>query len=399
MMEAAVPLSGRRDSVIEYLTNESDTPATDTALREAVGAVRLRRVFTDRRQESLEPSEAVIREILLRVNKHTPEDEFNCGACGYETCREKARAVHQGLAEAEMCLPYLVGQLEKMQADLQTSLSKLAQSYSELSHAHDELAGAHRAIEAAQQQLIQSEKLAAMGQLAASVAHEINNPMTGILTYTRLMKSMLSEICAQPGEPPQEKCADVDRSPVLNDKFPKFLGLMEREISRCSSTVRHLLDFAKQSEPRLQLIDIVGSLENALALLEHQMVLQDIKVEKLYEKVPGIMGDFTQLRQVFVNLILNASQAMTTGGRLILESRPLADRQQVEIRISDTGHGIAPENLGKLFVPFFTTKKKGTGLGLSVAYGIISRHGGSIEVASAVGKGSTFTLRFPAHGG
>ncbi len=395
MMNSVKPLALRKDFVIRHIEGRRNPGATRIALERAAGD-DMQRTFTDHRQETPTPSEEAIREILLRVNKRTVEDEFNCGACGYETCREKAKAVYQGLAEAEMCLPYLVSQMEKVQTDLQTSLAKLATSYSELSTAHEQLAGAHRAIEAAQEQLVQSEKMAAMGQLAASVAHEINNPMTGILTYTRLMRSMLSELVAQLGgaqQPAQPEI--VQQAGTVDGKFNKFLGLMEREISHCSSTVRHLLDFAKQSEPRLQAVDMAAPIESALALLEYQMVLQNIKVKKEYEAVPAVMADFTQLRQVFVNLILNACQAMTAGGQLTLSTRTSADGKCVLAEVTDTGAGISQENLYKVFVPFFTTKKKGTGLGLSVAYGIISRHRGTVEVVSEEGKGTTFTIRMP----
>jgi signal transduction histidine kinase len=398
MMNTAKPPAVRKDFVINYIAGRRNSGATHAALLNAQNC-DTRRTFTDRRLETPMPSEEAVREILLRVNKRTIEDEFNCGACGYETCREKAKAVFLGLAEAEMCLPYLVSQMEKVQADLQASIAKLAHSYGELSTAHDQLASAHRAIEAAQQQLVQSEKMAAMGQLAASVAHEINNPMTGILTYTRLMKSMLSELVSQIGAEPKPAQPELPQQRrTVDEKFNKFLGLMEREISRCSSTVRHLLDFAKQSEPRLQAIDMAAPIESALALLEHQMALQDVKVEKKYEAAPAIMADFTQLRQVFVNLILNACQAMTGGGQLTLRTGIPHDAKYVQADVIDTGPGISRENLRKVFVPFFTTKKKGTGLGLSVVYGIVSRHHGTIDVASEEGKGTTFTIQIPRAG-
>ena len=230
--------------------------------------------------------------------------------------------------------------------------------------------------EMTRQQLMRSERLATLGQLAAGVAHEINNPIAGILTYIRLIQKRLA------------KSSDSG-----DNDFKRYLAIMERETDRCGTIVRNLLDFARQSEPNLKSVDVNIIINESLALLDHKLRLQNIEVEKRYGKIPQIIGDFAQLQQTFMNLILNASEAMEKGGKLTIATK--IDNDMVEIEFTDTGKGIPQENLTKVFEPFFTTKQKGTGLGLSVVFGIINRHQGEIEVKSQVGKGTTFTIRLP----
>jgi two-component system NtrC family sensor kinase len=175
--------------------------------------------------------------------------------------------------------------------------------------------------------------------------------------------------------------------------FKRYLAIMERETDRCGTIVRNLLDFARQSEPNLKTVDVSVIINESLELLAHKLRLQNIEVDKQYSKIPQIIADFAQLQQTFMNLILNAAEAMENGGKLTITTR-IAD-EMVEIEFTDTGKGIPQENLAKIFEPFFTTKSKGTGLGLSVVYGIINRHQGEIEVKSQVSKGTTFTIRLP----
>lgn len=230
--------------------------------------------------------------------------------------------------------------------------------------------------EMTRQQLMRSERLATLGQLAAGVAHEINNPISGILTYIRLIRKRLEKI------------------PNLGDgDFKRYLAIMERETDRCGIIVRSLLDFARQSEPNLKSVDVNIIINESLELLDHKLRLQNIEVEKQFGKIPLIVGDFAQLQQSFMNLILNASEAMEKGGKLTISTRLVGE--MVEIEFTDTGKGIPQENLTKIFEPFFTTKPKGTGLGLSVVFGIIHRHQGEIEVKSEVGKGTSFFIRLP----
>ncbi|MCX8038721.1 MAG: cache domain-containing protein [Candidatus Sumerlaeia bacterium] len=231
-------------------------------------------------------------------------------------------------------------------------------------------------IQAMQSQLMQSEKLASLGKLAAGVAHEINNPMTGILTNASLMLEDLPE-----ADPRRE-----DLQTIVNETI------------RCRRIVKGLLDFARQSKPEKKNISVNDSLRNALNLLRNQASFRNIEIiENLDPYLPEISADPNQLQQVFVNILINASEAMPNGGQIQVVSRR-ADRTggQIEVSIADTGPGISPEVRSKLFDPFFTTKSTGTGLGLAVSYGIVESHGGTIEVQSEPGLGATFIIRLPS---
>jgi len=232
--------------------------------------------------------------------------------------------------------------------------------------------------ERTQRQIGQSEKLASIGRLAAGIAHEINNPLTGVLTFTHLLKS----------------------KPNLVDEDRHDLDIVIRETTRVREIVRGLLDFARQSPPAkapLQLNDVIRL---TMKLLRSQKEFSKVKIEeKLDDRIPLVLGDRNQLQQVFLNLSLNACEAMPDGG--ILTIRSSASDGSVQVVFQDTGTGIKPEHIDKIFDPFFTTKPvgKGTGLGLSVSYGTIEGHGGSIEVESVEGHGAAFTVTLPAHDG
>jgi two-component system NtrC family sensor kinase len=247
-----------------------------------------------------------------------------------------------------------------------------------------------RELRDAQAQLAQTEKLASLGKLSASIAHEINNPLSGILTYAKLLSRKL-----RAGPP------DAEGIPVALQQ----LALIERETQRCSAIVRNLLDFARQREPTFQRVAVPAVLEEALSLLANRLSLQNVTVAKEYAPVPEVRADSGQLRQAFVNILMNACEAMPGGGDVRVavreseaprEGKGGAAPRSVEVAISDGGQGITPEHLGKVFDPFFTTKEKGTGLGLSVVYGIVEKHGGKITVESVLGRGTTVSLRFPA---
>jgi len=174
---------------------------------------------------------------------------------------------------------------------------------------------------------------------------------------------------------------------------------MEMAVTHCSKLVRSLLDFARQSTPTLKPITISSVIDQAIALVGHQAEMKKVKVTREEAPVlPLVKGDFSQLQQVFINLVVNAIQAMSDGGELTIHMA-LSNDGFVKVSIQDTGCGIPPENMDKLFTPFFSTKEevKGVGLGLAVSYGIVERHGGKIEVQSQVGKGSTFTVHLPAY--
>ena len=234
------------------------------------------------------------------------------------------------------------------------------------------------ALKSAQAQLVQSEKMSSLGKLAASVAHEINNPLAGILTYAKLLLRLHEE--GELTETMRESCA-------------RNLRLVQRETERCSAIVRNLLDFARQRPPSLKDIDVSAVVEEALSLLSHRLRMQDVTLQKDLPPMPLVKADFGQLRQSFVNIALNACEALNKGGTLTVTSRAVGN--MVEVAIADTGPGIAPEHLSHILDPFFTTKEKGTGLGLSVVYGLIDRHGGTLDIKSQVGQGTTVIVRLP----
>lgn len=234
-----------------------------------------------------------------------------------------------------------------------------------------------------QARLLQQDKMISLGRLAASVVHEINNPLSGLLNYARLMLKILGS-------------NDLTRE--NSHKFHGYLTLMESELSRCSKIVSNLLAFSRMSKLEFSEVDINELLSRSLLLSQHRLTLQNIQVETRLDSVsPKVQGDFNQLQQCIINLIFNAIDAMPEGGRLILESRLDPKREVVVIRVTDTGCGISKEDQMYIFDPFFTTKKegKGLGLGLSTVYGIIDRHKGTISVESKPSEGSTFTIKLP----
>ncbi len=229
---------------------------------------------------------------------------------------------------------------------------------------------------AMQARVAQSERLASVGMLAAGVAHEINNPLGGILALTALT---LEDIPAD--SPDRENLEEVIK-----------------QTERCRDIVKGLLEFSRQSEVHTEPVDLNRILEETLALISRQSIFLNIEVVKeLDPDLPEVMADRSQFQQVFMNIIMNAVQAMEEKGRVTLVTRR-AGEDRVEILISDTGRGIPAEKIDRIFDPFFTTKAsgQGTGLGLSIAYGIVSKHRGTITVESEEGRGSTFTIRVPA---
>lgn len=235
-----------------------------------------------------------------------------------------------------------------------------------------------REITEIQAQLIRSEKLASIGELVAGIAHEINNPLTGILVFSSL----------------------VSDNPKLDPSLKEDLRTIVQETERCSKIVKGLLDFSRESLPQKRLSSINDIMDLALSLVEHQILFQNIAILKEYgPNLPDIMLDPNQFEQVFINMLLNAGQSMANGGSLHLKTGITGDGLNEFITISDTGCGIPEENLAKIFDPFFSTKEnRGTGLGLSVSYGIIHNHRGDISVKSVVGVGTTFIIELPIDG-
>ncbi|MGQ9508383.1 MAG: sensor histidine kinase [Thermodesulfobacteriota bacterium] len=232
-----------------------------------------------------------------------------------------------------------------------------------------------RELQQVQDQLIRAGKMAALGELAAGVAHEINNPLTGVLTFSSLMLKKVDE----------------------NHPWKKDLENIVQQTTRCRNIVRGLLDFARQRKPDKREWDVHALIERTINLVENQARFQDIKIKREFKAdMPKLNVDADQIQQVFMNILINAADAMgENGGTLTIRTNSY--EQTAEISFTDTGCGMSKEHLSKLFTPFFTTKEtgKGTGLGLAISYGIIQNHGGEIEVESELGKGSTFRIKLP----
>ena len=237
-----------------------------------------------------------------------------------------------------------------------------------------ELSAREAALASAQAALIQSEKMAAFGQLGAGIAHEVKNPLAGILGYAQLA---LRKVDAE--------------SPIARQ-----LSIIEKETKRCKAIIENLLRFSRQEKATFGPIDLHTIAEDAMAIVDHQLSLNRVKLQKEFAvDLPPINGNANQIQQVLINLMINAQQAMPSGGTLKITTRRMTDA--VEIAVADTGGGIPLEIQQRIFEPFFTTKPvgQGTGLGLSVSYGIVRDHGGQIRLESVLDVGTTFLLTFP----
>jgi PAS domain S-box-containing protein len=234
-----------------------------------------------------------------------------------------------------------------------------------------------------QARILHQDKMMSLGRLAASVVHEINNPLSGILNYLRLMLRILDE-------------EQLNKERV--EKFQHYLQLVENETDRCSRIVASLLNFSRISPPAFGEVRIEELLDRCILLSRHKFELSHIRLESnIQENIPPVKGDFNQLQQCIINLIFNAIDAMPEGGTLTLEGHHDSTKGKVVISVKDTGQGIDPDDLPYIFEPFFTTKSQayGVGLGLSTVYGIIERHDGSVEVSSHPGAGAVFKLYIP----
>jgi PAS domain S-box-containing protein len=223
-------------------------------------------------------------------------------------------------------------------------------------------------------QIFQSEKLAAVGQLVAGIAHEINNPVFVISGRADLL---------------------IERK-TLDKSVKKELKTISKQVDRIRRLVDRFLSFTRKSIPNTQVLDINKVIRELLPLLSyHKLPAHHIRLVKSFAtRLPKITGDAHQLQEVFLNLLINAYQAMPQGGVITVKTEDLSG-EFVRITVSDTGCGISPEGIKNLFMPFFSTKKEGTGLGLSICYNIIKNHGGSIDVESQMGKGTVFTVKIP----
>ena len=236
---------------------------------------------------------------------------------------------------------------------------------------------------AAHQKLLQSDRLVSLGELAASVAHEINNPIAGVLNLSMLLQRMLKDDGI-----PQERIPE----------FRRYLTQVTNETTRVGRIVSDLLAFSRRSKPQRALADVNKIVRMTLSLVQHKMKLSSVEVEtKLADDLPPVPCDQSQVQQVVLNLILNAAEATHGKSERRVAVSTSADNGFVRLVVADNGEGIAPENLARIFHPFFTTKPEGNGvgLGLAVSYGIIEAHGGDIEVTSRVGEGARFAVSLP----
>lgn len=359
-MTSKAPIFRRRAKISRY-ARESLEKVNFNAWNiasERCADIDLERKFTPSDKRLKVPSEIEVNRIMERMGKFTIEDELNCGACGYETCRNHAIAIYKGLAESEMCLPYSIDQLKN--------------TVEELALTHDELAGTRVALKHA-------EKMADMGQLAAGIAHEVNNPLGVVLMYAHTL---------------------LEENPD-NNELREDLKTITVHADRCRKIVAGLLDFARQNKVSRTLINVPELIRKVISVIKRPDGIELLFISEDIE--PCAELDEDQMAQVLTNLTTNAFQAMGNSGRLTVKTG--GDAEMVTISVSDTGTGIPRENLKKIFEPFFTTKGRGegTGLGLAVTYGIVKMHRGQITVDSnadshAGPTGTNFTVTLPRRG-
>ena len=251
---------------------------------------------------------------------------------------------------------------------------------------HKNIKKAYQDLKEVQEQIVWTEKLASLGKLAATIAHEINNPLAGVLNYIRLIIKQLSRDHFS-----HEKLEDISR----------YLKIMESETARCTDIVKDLLAFSRRTKIAMESNSVEVIINKTLNLISPELAMKELQLKKnIAPNLPKVNCDFKQIQQVLLNLIYNASEATPNGGILtITANRVNGAKAFVEVSISDTGCGISEKDMENIFEPFFTTKEegKGIGLGLSVVYGIIAKHHGTVTVESEPGKGSTFKVRLPCN--
>ncbi|NTW67559.1 MAG: HAMP domain-containing protein, partial [Nitrospirae bacterium] len=262
----------------------------------------------------------------------------------------------------------------RVQAASRDEIGDMAESFNQMAEGLDTR---EQELQASQAALIQSEKMAAFGQLGAGIAHEIKNPLAGIIGLAQLL------------------LRKVDKDSPLYEN----LAMIEKEARRSKTITENLLRFARQEKMEFTKIDLNAVAMESAAIVDHQLGINQIRLNKeLAPRLPQIIGNANQLQQVLMNLMINAQQAMEGSPGSVTLSTRLLDAETIELRVTDTGPGIPPDIQARIFEPFFTTKTagKGTGLGLSVSYGIIKDHKGDVRVESTVGKGSAFVITLPA---
>jgi len=281
-------------------------------------------------------------------------------------------------------------------------LGDLANSFNimslQLRAAHEEITSWARTLEArvedktnelkrAHEHMLQVEKMASIGKMAAVVAHEINNPLSGILTYAKLLKKWVQR---------------VEGDETKRQEIRECLDLVESESRRCGDLVKNLLMFSRTAPMNLAWSDVNQVVERCIRLVQHQLDLGNVQLQlQMAGNLPLLHCDPAQVEQVLLALVMNAIDAMPRGGNLLLRTRSLPQSRQIEVQVRDDGVGIAPDLLPRLFEPFLTTKEtgKGVGLGLAISKTIVERHGGVIEVESQPGRGTTFYIFLPVEAG
>lgn len=257
-------------------------------------------------------------------------------------------------------------------------IEKERKSQAELNAAYQKLSEYDKNLRANQEQLIRTEKLTSLGQMAGSFAHEINNPLGGVLVYTQLLAKRIAS------------------DSIRKEEAIAYLSKMEIALTHSTRLIKRLLDFARGFPATVSEVNINHIINQAITLASHAAEQQHIQIVKEFAPhLPAIMADLGKLQQVFTSIVMNAIEAMPEGGKLTVTTSD--DSGNLKILVKDTGHGISPENMTKIFTPFFTTKKevKGVGLSLAVAHGIIESHQGRIEVQSKEGEGTTFAIYLP----
>ncbi|MHC1775795.1 MAG: [Fe-Fe] hydrogenase large subunit C-terminal domain-containing protein [Lentimicrobium sp.] len=348
----------KQASVSDYVINKLENLDHDQWQKdmEEFSSLDLFREFKNRDIRVARPADEEITKVLQKMGKFEPKDHLDCGACGYDSCQDHAIAIIRGLAEHEMCLPYAIEKLHNYVRELNISNEKLANT---------------------QEALKQSEKLAGLGQLSAGIAHELNNPLGVITMYSNILKD-------------ETKAED----PIRQD-----LELIVEQAERCKKIVGGLLNFARKNQVNFSDINFIDLMEHSIS---SAISPANVKISlDSHVNNPQASLDYDQMAQVFTNLLKNAIEAMPeNGGNIMLKA--IDDAEGFTVYIVDNGSGIAKENMGKLFTPFFTTKTigKGTGLGLPIIYGIVKMHKGSITVKSNADPlkgttGTTFTITIP----
>ena len=310
--------------------------------------------------------DAIFNNYIIPINKITEEISFihsvnpfhRIKVEGSKEIKRLIEAFNQGTDRLEDLLANVEQKIQMARADLETEKS---------------LSAALKELEKTKTQLLQAEKMASLGKMAAGVAHQLNNPLGGITLFTQLVLE------------------DYD----LPEKAREDLKRILADAKRCRDTVRELLVFSRQTRHEKQPHDLNKAINRTIFLLESQTLFQNIEIEKqLMPSLPPVHADIQQLNHLLINVILNAAEAMEGEGKLTVKTELCNDQKRILIAISDTGPGIPEDVISYIFEPFFTTKEpgKGTGLGLSMAYGIVENHGGKIHTISSTDKGTTFII-------